>query len=270
MAIHPTAIVDPNAQIDPTAEIGPYAVIGPNVCVGPRTCVMAQVHITGYTTIGADNQIHPGAVIGFPPQHLAYKGTPCHTLIGDRNIIREYASINGSFLEGHKTIIGNDNYLMIQSHVGHDAILGNHIVLCNGSLVSGHVEIEDHVFISGLVAIHQFVRIGTYAMCTGITRVNRDVPPYMMVYGDSEIIGLNVVGLRRAGFSAAARNEIKQAYRILYEQRRSLPAAIALLKAEPRGPEVQHLISFLEKTKRGICGGLRSRTAAPAPAEPTA
>jgi len=259
MSIHPTAVVDPQAQLDPSTEIGPYAVIGPHVAIGPRTRIMSHVSIIGHTTIGADNEIHTGAVIGDAPQHLSYKGTPTHLVIGDRNIIREYASIHGSYVEGMKTVIGNDNYLMVQSHVGHDCTIGNRVVVCNGALISGHVELEDQVFVSGLVAVHQFVRVGRLVMCAGITRVNRDVPPFMMVYGDSEVVGLNVVGLRRAGFSSVARTEIKTAYQILYEGNRSLPAAIALLKSEARGPEVRHIIEFLEESKRGICGGRRSR-----------
>jgi len=257
MPIHPTAVVDPNADIDPTADIGPYALIGPHAKIGPNTRVMAHAFITHHTTIGADNTIHVGAVIGHDPQHLAYGGAPCYTVIGDRNIIREYASIHGSFEEGQQTIIGNENYLMGFSHVGHDCRLGNRIVLCNGSLLSGHVEVEDRAFISGLAAVHQFTRIGRLVMCAGVSRVNRDVPPYMMVYGDSEVIGLNTVGLKRAGIAPAARAEIKKAYRILYEQKRSLSAAIEILKSEPRGAEVEHLIRFLEGTKRGICGGRR-------------
>jgi len=257
MSIHPTAVVDPQAQIDASAEIGPYAIIGPHVRIGPRTRVMAHAFLTGHTTIAADNEIHVGAVIGHTPQHLGYKGAPCYTTIGERNIIREYVSIHGSFDEGGQTVIGNENYLMGFSHVGHDCRVGDRIVLCNGSLLSGHVEVEDQAFISGLVAVHQFVRIGRLVMCAGVSRANRDVPPFMMVYGDSEVVGLNLVGLRRAGISSDARAELKQAYRVLYEERRSLPSAINVLKSEPHCPEVQHLIAFLEKTKRGICGSRR-------------
>jgi UDP-N-acetylglucosamine acyltransferase len=258
MPIHPTAVIDPRAQIDSSVEIGPYTIIGPEVRIGPRTRIMAHVAITGQTTIGADNDIHTGAVIGDAPQHLAYKGAPTCTVIGDRNTIREYVSIHGSYLDGSRTIIGNDNYLMVSSHVGHDCVVGNRIVMCNGSMLGGHVEVEDQVFISGLVAIHQFTRIGRLVMCAGVCRITRDVPPFMMAYGDSEVIGLNAVGLRRAGIGSSAHAEIKQAYRILYQQRRSLSSAIAVLKSEPRCPEVQHIIEFLEQSKRGICGGRRS------------
>jgi len=267
MLIHPTAVVDPRAQIDPSAEVGPYAIIGPDVQIGPRTHILAHACITGHTIIGADNEIHMGAIIGSGPQHLAYKGAPTYTTIGDRNILREYVSINGSYAEGGRTVIGHDNYLMISSHVGHDCLLGNRIVLCNCSLLAGHVEVQDQVFISGLVAVHQFARLGRLVMCAGITRVNRDVPPFMMVYGDSEVIGLNVVGLRRAGISAAAHAELRKAYRILYEEKRSLPSAITALKSELHGPEVQHLVEFLEETKRGICGGRRSEGSAREPRE---
>jgi len=257
MSIHPTALVDSRAEIDPSVEIGPYAIIGPDVKIGPRTRVMPHASITGHTTIGADNEIHVGAVIGGKPQHLAYKDAPTYTVIGDRNIIREYVSINGSYVEGGRTIIGNENYLMISSHIAHDCIVGNRIVLVNGSLLGGHVEVEDQAFISGFVAIHQYVRIGRLVMCAGVCRVSRDVPPFMMVYGDSEVVGLNLVGLRRAGIGPAARAEIKKAHRIIYEERRSLPSAIAALKAQLHCPESQQIIEFLEHAKRGICGGRR-------------
>jgi len=258
MPIHPTAVIDPKAEIDPSVEIGPYAVISSNVKIGPRTRIMSQAFISGHTTIGAENQIHVGAVIGAPPQHLGYKGEPCFTEIGDRNVIREYASIHGSFEEGGRTVVGNDNYIMGFSHIAHDCRIGNRVVLCNGALLSGHVEVEDQAFISGLVAVHQFVRIGRLVMCAGISRVNRDVPPYMMVYGDSEVVGLNIVGLRRAGIPPEVRAEIKKAYHILYLEHRTLSDAIEALKSEPRCPEVQHLVEFLEKTKRGICKGRAS------------
>lgn len=261
MPIHPTAVVDPKAEIDPTADIGPYVIIGPHVKIGPRTRVIAHAFLTQHTTIGADNVIHMGAVIGHEPQHQGYAGAPCHTVIGDRNIIREYVSIHGSFAEGGRTILGNDNYLMVSSHVGHDGHLGNRIVMANGSVLAGHVEVEDQVFLSGLAAVHQFCRIGRLVMVAGVCRVSRDVPPFMMGYGDSEVIGLNTVGLKRAGIQGDVLAEIRQAYRVLYEQKRSLSAAIGILKSEPRCPEVQHLIAFLEKSERGICGGRRRPSA---------
>lgn len=258
MSIHPTAVVDPKAEIDPSVEIGPYAIIGPDVKIGRGTTVMAQAFITNQTVIGEENEIHVGAVIGQPPQHLAYvKGTPTYTVIGDRNIIREYASIHGSFVEGMQTRIGDDNYFMGFSHVGHDCHVGNRVTIANGTVLAGHVEIEDRVFVSGLVAIHQFSRVGTLAMCAGICRVTRDVPPYMTVYGDAEIIGPNTVGLMRAGLSKEARAEIKKAFKTIYVEKRSLRGSIEALKSQPHGPEIAHLIEFLENTKRGICGGRR-------------
>ncbi|MBM3334228.1 acyl-ACP--UDP-N-acetylglucosamine O-acyltransferase, partial [Candidatus Sumerlaeota bacterium] len=177
MAIHPTAVVDPNAEVDPLAEIGPYAVIGPEVRIGPRTRIMNHAVITGRTTIGADNEIHTGAVIGDAPQHLGYKGAPTYTVIGDRNVIREYTSIHGSYVAGGQTIIGNDNYLMVNAHVAHDCRVGNRIVMCNCSMLGGHVEVEDQVFISALVGVHQFVRIGRLVMCAAVARITRDAPP---------------------------------------------------------------------------------------------
>jgi UDP-N-acetylglucosamine acyltransferase len=268
MPIHPTAIVDANARIDLTADIGPFVTIGPHVTIGPRTLVMTHAFIDGHTTIGADNKIYPAAVIGTPPQHLAWAGRPTHTVIGDRNTIREMATIHGSFVEGHQTIIGNDNYFMATAHIAHDCLIGNHVTTANCSLLSGHVEVEDRAFISGHVAVHQFVRVGRLVMCAGVTRVNRDVPPYMMVYGDSEVVGLNLVGLRRAGIGREAVAELKQVFRVLYEERRSLSAAIGVLKSESHGPEVEHVIRFLEGSKRGICGGRRAQGRTAPEAEP--
>lgn len=269
MPIHPTAVVDPNAQIDPTAEIGPFASIGPNVTIGARTQVMSHAFLEGHTTIGEDNKIYPGAVIGTPPQHLGWAGAPTYTVIGDRNTFREYVTIHGSYVQGGRTLIGNDNYLMANAHVGHDSVVGHNVTIANASMLGGHVEVQDRCFISGLVGVHQFCRVGRLVMIAGVARITRDVPPYMMAYGDSEVIGINLVGLRRAGISAASQAEIKKAYRVLYDERRSLPAALKILKAVPRSPEVQHLIAFLESSKRGICGGLRSSRKGEAPPEPS-
>jgi UDP-N-acetylglucosamine acyltransferase len=260
MSIHPTAVVDPQAEIDSTVEVGPYAIIGPDVKIGAGTEVGAKAYIINQTTIGRYNEIHVGAVIGQPPQHLAYKkGTPTYTVIGDRNIIREYVSIHGSYVNGQKTTIGDGCYFMGFSHVGHDCQVGNRVIMANGSVLGGHVEVEDGVFLSGLVAVHQFVRVGTLVMVAGVARITRDVPPYLLAYGDSEVIGLNTVGLKRAGIGPQARTAIKKAYNTLYQSGRSLPKAIEELKRMEPGPELAHMIEFLEGSERGICGGRRTR-----------
>ncbi|MBN1867678.1 acyl-ACP--UDP-N-acetylglucosamine O-acyltransferase [Candidatus Sumerlaeota bacterium] len=254
MAIHPTAIVDPQAEIHETAEIGPYVVIDGQVRIGARTRLMPYVHVDGETTIGEDNVIHMGAVIGHGAQVLGKDLEPGRLTIGNGNTIREYASIHRSFVEGGCTEIGDRCYIMGFSHVGHDCKLGNEVILVNGALLSGHVEVGDNAFISGNCLVHQFVRIGRRTMFQGRAGVGKDVPPFMMVAGVNNVVGINVIGLRRAGFSAQARKEIRQAYKILCRSGLSVPNALARLREGGFGPEVQEIVDFARDSKRGICG----------------
>jgi UDP-N-acetylglucosamine acyltransferase len=254
MSIHPTALVDPTAEIHETAEIGPYVVIEKNVRIGAGTRLMPFVHICEGVTIGENNKIHSHAVIGDAPQHLAYDGGPRRTVIGDHNDIREYVTVHRSYAAEGETRIGNRCLLMVNSHVGHDSIIGDNVILTNGALLAGHVTVMDRAIISGNCGVHQFVRIGRFAMMQGLAGVSKDVPPYMiMATGMNTVAGINVIGLRRAGFSQEARNQIKQAYRILFRQGNSVPSALAKIKACGFGPEVQEIITFIEGSKRGIC-----------------
>jgi UDP-N-acetylglucosamine acyltransferase len=258
--IHPTAVINKNAQIHPTAEIKPYAVIGSQVRIGANTVVGSHAIIDGLTTIGQDNQIFPGAAIGLEPQDLKYKGANSEVIIGDRNRIREYVTINRATDEGEATVIGNDNLLMAYSHVGHNCIIGNEIVIANSVAIAGHVQIESMAVISGVLGIHQFVHIGTMSMVGGMSRISRDVPPYMMVEGNpARVRSLNLVGLKRRGFSNEEIRQLKQAFRLLYLQNIPVQEAIAQLDQLIDNGHVQHLQKFIQfslaDNRRGLIGG---------------
>ena len=253
MPIHPTAIINPGAEISGDVEVGPYVIIEDNVKIGPRVKIWANAYICRFTEIGEDSEIHMGAVIGHLPQDISFKKKRSQLIIGKRNIIREYATIHRGTQEGSATVIGDDNFIMGFAHIGHNCKLGNNIVIVNASALSGHVEVEDRAFISGYVAIHQFVRIGAISMIAGQARVTRDVPPYMLLKGDTTIYSPNAVGLRRAGFSQEVRNNIKKAYKILYRSGLTISQAIEKMENAQLGEEVQHLVDFLKKdSKRGI------------------
>lgn len=254
MSIHKTAIVSKKAKLGKGVEIGPWCIIGDGVVIGDNTRLWQNVYVAGGTVIGKNNVIHMGAVIGHEPQHLQYKGEKTGARIGDGNVIREYVTIHRSFKQGETTIVGNNNYLMACSHVGHDCRVGNDIIMCNNVLLGGHVEVEDKVFMGGGAAAHQFSRIGTLAMIGGLTRVVQDVVPYTLLECDAEVCGLNLVGLRRSGISTEARKQIKEAYRIIYDSGLNIPNAIKSIKKIPNlTKESLHMAEFMEKTKKGIC-----------------
>ncbi len=255
MPIHPSAVINPGAQISSDAEIGPYVVIEDDVKIGPRVKIWANAYICRYTDIGDDSEIHMGAVIGHLPQDFAFKKKRSRLVIGKRNIIREYVTIHRGTKEDSVTVIGDDNFFMGFVHIGHNCKLGNNIIIANAAALSGHVEVEDRAFISAYVGAHQFVRIGALSMTAAMSRLTKDLPPYMLAKGEATVYGLNVVGLRRAGFTQEERNKIKRAHRILYRSGYKLSEAIDNLERAELGKEVQHLIDFLKKgSKKGICG----------------
>ena len=200
MGIHPTAVIDAKAEIDSQVEIGPYVVIDGAVKIKRGTRVMAHAYLTGWTEIGEENEIHPGAVLGDAPQDKVYKGQESFLSIGDRNIFREHVQVHRGTAAGSTTVIGNDNFLMATSHVGHNCRLGDNVVLANGALLGGYVEVGKNAFISGNCVVHQFVRIGEYALMRGLSGTSRDVPPYAIIDWQHTVRGVNVVGLKRAGF----------------------------------------------------------------------
>lgn len=258
--IHPTAIIDSTANLATDVEVGPYAIIGKHVTIGKGTVIGAHAVVGDWTALGENNQIFPQSSVGAPPQDLKYRGEECWTRIGDNNMIREFATIHRGTATGHaETIIGNDNLFMAYSHVAHDCVIGNGVVMANVATLAGHVTIEDHVIIGGLVAVHQFSRIGAYAMVGGGTLVSMDVLPYMIATpgkGYAKHRGLNLIGLKRRGFSDDTIKQIKKVYKTLFMADLNLPDAIARIKIEITDcPEVDYLLAFIDATKRGISRG---------------
>lgn len=255
--IHPTAIVDAAARIDPTATVGPYAVIGPHVAIGARTTVGAHCVIEGRTTIGEDNRIFQFASLGAVPQDKKYAGEPTELVIGDRNVIREFCTFNlGVPGAGGITRVGNDNWIMAYTHIAHDCRVDNHTTLANNTTLAGHVHLADWVTIGGLTGIHQFVSIGAHAMVGFASAVSQDVPPFMLVDGNPLAVrGLNVVGLRRRGFSAERLAAIKQMHRLLYRQGLTLEAtrsAIAELHSAEAADDIALMLAFIDQSTRGL------------------
>ncbi len=253
MGIHKTAIVSSSAEIDPSAEIGPGVIVEEGVVIGKDVTLMANVYIFKGTEIGEGTEVHMGAVIGNVPQDYAYKGGRTYVRIGKNNIIREYVTIHRGTAEGSATVVGDNNYLMVQSHLGHNCVIEDNVVIANGALLAGHVSVEKGAFISGNVVFHQFCRVGRYAMIGGFSGVNKDVPPYMLVRGPSAIRGINLVGLRRAHFGREAIKEVKEAYNILFHSDLEVSEALERIREELSSEEIGHLVSFVEKSKRGIC-----------------
>lgn len=261
MALHPTAIIHPSAQIAAGVEIGPYAIIEEQVIIGTGTSIGPHTVIGKWTELGENNQIYHMASVGVAPQDLKYKGEECWTRLGNNNKIREFATIHrGTATGGSETVLGNNNLMMAYSHVAHDCRVGSGNVFANSATLAGHVTVEDNVILGGLVAIHQFVRIGSYAMLGGGTLVGMDVPPYMIATlgdkRDAKLRGLNLIGLKRHGFNDEVIRNLKNAYKILFMSDLKQADAITRLHAEIVGcAAVDNLLSFIEASERGICRG---------------
>lgn len=255
--IHPTALVDPKAEIGGNVEIGPYSVIEKGVSIGEGTKIGPHVVIREGTQIGRGCQIFQFSSIGEAPQATAYRGEPTLLQIGDHNIVREFVTLHrGTVKGGGKTVLGNQNFIMAYSHIAHDCQVGNHVVMANGATLAGHILIEDHAIIGGLSAIHQFCRVGTHAIISGLTGISQDVPPYMMAAGDrAKLYGLNAVGLKRHQFSEQEIKALKKAYRIIFRSGLSLEKAMKAVTEDDifQLPRVQHLLQFIQHSKRGIC-----------------
>ena len=254
--IHPTAQVDPGARLGANVSVGAYAVIGPDVEIGDGTRIDAHCVVTGPTRIGRDNHFHPHAAIGGDPQDKKFAGERTELVIGDRNCVREFTTINrGTGDGGGVTRIGNDNWILAYAHVAHDCQVGNHCVFSNNATLAGHVEVGDYVILSGFAGIHQFCRIGSHAFIGMGALVNGDVPPYLMVAaeGYSRPRGINAEGLKRRGFDAARIAAIKRAYRALYMSGAPMAAAreqLAPVAAESE--DVRLMLEFIERSERGL------------------
>jgi UDP-N-acetylglucosamine acyltransferase len=255
MAIHQTAIVSPKAKIDPSVEIGPYAIIEENVTIGPNCRIGPHAIIKRYTTMGEGNKLHAGAVIGDDPQDLSFEDKPSYVRMGDHNVIREYVTIHRGTAPDSETVIGNHCFLMACSHVAHNCRLDDHVIMANGVLLAGYVSVGERAFISGNTVIHQFTRIGRLCMISGGSRMVMDLPPFMMGHGDSDCIGINRVGMKRAGFTGKQVLEVRAAYRLLYLSGKSFSKAVAEVEASNPSEPVQEVIDFIrEASKRGIAG----------------
>jgi UDP-N-acetylglucosamine acyltransferase len=244
--IHPSAVIHPHAELHPTVRVDPYAIIGENVKIGAGTRIGSHVVLEGPTEIGVDNHIFPGAAIGLEPQDLKYKGGFSWVKIGDGNRIREYVTINRATAEGEATTIGSDNLIMAYAHVAHNCKIGDKVVIANNVALAGHVEIESKVVIGGVLGIHQFVRVGTMAMLGGMSRIDRDVPPYMLIEGNpGRVRSLNLIGLKRGGLREEEVNLLKKAFRMLYRSDRSFTQALAELDRLEDNSYLTHLRKFL-------------------------
>ncbi|MFZ0408657.1 MAG: acyl-ACP--UDP-N-acetylglucosamine O-acyltransferase [Cyanobium sp.] len=250
-SVHPTAVVDPRSRIGSAVEIGPYAVIGPDVEIGDGSRIGPHVVIDGRVRMGRGNRVFPGACIGLEPQDLKYGGAPTEVVIGDDNTIRECVTINRATDEGEQTRLGSGNLLMAYCHIGHNCHLGDRIVIANGVAVAGHVVIGDRAVIGGVLGIHQFVHIGTLAMVGGMSRIDRDVPPFMMIEGHpGRIRGLNRIGLRRSGMAdrdaGAELRQLQEVWALLYRSELVLADALRCARQLPLRPAAEELCCFLE------------------------
>jgi UDP-N-acetylglucosamine acyltransferase len=255
VAIHPTAIVSPGAELHPTCEVGPYAVIGPRVRMGPGNTVGAHAVVEGSTTLGTGNRIFAHAVVGAPPQDLKYRGEDTRLELGDGNMVREFASVHtGTVGGGGVTRIANQCLIMASAHVAHDVQLGDRVIVATFCALAGHVEAEDGVIFGGVSAVQQFSRVGRLAYVGGVTGVMMDVAPYVMVAGArAEVVGINLVGLQRAGFTEDQIGRVKGAYKIFFRSKLTLKEALDQIRAEMGGnPEIDHWVKFIESSERGI------------------
>jgi UDP-N-acetylglucosamine acyltransferase len=254
--IHPTAVIDPRAELGENVTVGPFAVIGGNVVIGSGTSIGAHAVIDGWTSIGEDNRIFPISSVGGIPQDLKFKGEKTWLKIGDRNMIREFTTLQPGTATGiGETVIGNDNLFMAYCHVAHDCIIGNRVIMANGSTLAGHVLVEDFAILGGLSAVHQYVRVGESSMLSGGAMVGQDVAPYTIAAGDrARMRGLNMVGLKRRGFPEENIRILKKAFRILLLSKSRISDALARIRSElPPIPQLVHFLEFIEKSERGIC-----------------
>ena len=256
--IHSTAIIHESARIDETAEIGPFAVVGEGVSIGAGTRVGPHVVIDAWTEIGQNNQIYQYASVGAPPQDLKFAGEQTWLRMGDNNHVREFATLHrGTAGGGGETVIGSNNLFMAYTHVAHDCHIGNHVVMANAATLGGHVEVDDYAFFGGLCAVHQFARVGAHVMISGGSMVTQDIAPYTLAHGNRAcLVGLNLTGLKRRGFSSESIAGLKKAYRLVFRSGLKLEEATAKVAEECGGiAEVETFMNFLKKSQRGFARG---------------
>jgi UDP-N-acetylglucosamine acyltransferase len=252
--IHPTAVIDPAAQIGADCEIGPYCVIGAKVELGPECWLQHHVSLNGPSKIGRGNRFFAFSSIGQQTQDLKYAGEPTHLEVGDGNGFREFVTVHRGTAPGSVTRIGSGGNFLAYSHIAHDCVVGNNVIFSNNGTLAGHVEVGDHAIIGGLTAIHQFCRIGAYALTGGCSKIVQDVPPYMIADGNpAKVRSYNKVGLERQGFGEEAQRVIKEAYRLIYRSNLNLQQAVEQIRADlPETPELTLLVEFVTNSPRGI------------------
>lgn len=252
--IHPSAIVSPKAELADDVVVGPFSIIGDGATVGSGCQIANNVLLDGKVTIGKDCKLLPGAVVGTIPQDLKYKGEETEVVIGDNNIIREYATINRGTTASGRTVVGNGNLIMAYAHIAHDCRIRDNTILANAVTMAGHIVVEDFAIVGGLTPIHQFCRIGTHSIVGGLSRINKDVPPYSKVAGiPTKVYGLNIVGLTRRNFPKDVIANLKRAFRIIFRGGLNTTQALARVREEvDLIPEVEYLLDFISKTERGI------------------
>jgi len=253
-SVHPTAIVAEGAELGADVELGPYCIVGPNVSIGDGTRVMSHVVLDGFTKLGSGCTVFPFACIGTQTQDLKYKGGKTFVEIGDRTTLREYVTVNSGTNEGEVTSVGTGCHIMAYSHVAHACRVGNDVIMANCATLAGEVVVEDQAILGGFSGVHQFVRVGRLCMTGGCTKVTQDCPPFMIVDGNpASVRGVNVIGLDRRGIDPEARKALKRAYKLLYRDGLSTSQAVDGIRGEMSGiAEVDHLVSFIESSKRGI------------------
>lgn len=260
MQVHPTAIVSKSAKLADDIEVGPYSIIADNVIIGKGTKILSHCVIEGNTAIGESCQVFTGAVVGSRPQDLKYKGERSFLEIGNNNIMREYCTFNPGTGEGGKTVVGDSNLFMAYAHVAHDCIVGNNCIIANNGTLAGHVTIEDKAVVGGLVAIHQFVRVGTLSIIGGCSKVVQDIPPYSTCDGHPALVyGLNLIGLRRNDIPRESIKELEQAFNILFNAGLTIKHAAERIEKEFKSGEVSHLVNFIRSSQRGMVHACRSR-----------
>jgi UDP-N-acetylglucosamine acyltransferase len=253
--IHPTAIIDPGAQIGSGVEIGPYSLVGPEAVIGDKTIVQSNAVIESRSIIGSENFIGHGAIIGAPPQDLSFSPErKTGVTIGDRNVIREYCTIHRGSDDGSVTTIGNNNFLMAGAHAGHNCAIGSHVIIANNCLLGGHVRVDDGAFLGGGSGFHQHIHIGRLVMAQGGSSFSKDIPPFVIAAERNYVFGINVVGLRRAGFTAQGRDDIKAAFKLVYTSGLNISQALEKAKTMDFGAPGREFLDFVANAKkRGVC-----------------
>jgi UDP-N-acetylglucosamine acyltransferase len=253
--VHPTALISPEAEVSEDVEVGAYTVVEGPVRLGPGCVLRPHVHLIGPLTMGRDNVVFGGAVLGERPQHLKYNGEPTGVEIGDGNIFREQVTVHRGTTHSWVTRIASHNFFMANTHIAHDCAIGSHCIMANGAVLGGHVVLADNVYISGNSAVHQFVRIGRLALLSGVSASTKDIPPFCIQQRIDTIVGVNVIGMRRAGLSHEQVDAVRRAFHIIFRQGMVIPNALALVEHELGAVDVvQELVRFIRESKRGISG----------------